>query len=249
MLDFDGVKSWGSFIKCFCFIGINLFSNLLFTQVYSDTLKIKDIIKISNYNNESLSIVFYDNEGRIDKEEYYYQNELKHHKTWYYNDSSYGYILSIKNIKVDTIREFYLNGNLKLESVLVDNKLHGANKTFYPNGQIMCNCYFKMNKRDSINTVFYENGKIETVCNYINGKIDGIMKFYYENGNLWSERIYNNGRLINIVYNKDINGNSLKVGAFVNGNGTVYVYDKNGKMIEIEYYKKGKLKRTKVSKQ
>lgn len=233
------------------FVALYSLSNVLLSQTYSDTIKSKNTTKISRLSNDSMMIFVYGINKKISKEKYYYKSKLIQTKTWYYEDSSYGYISSIKggnSIKSDTIKSFYLNGNAQLELVFVDNKQHGQHILYYPNGQIKCLYYYKMNNRDSINTTYYANGQIEAFCKYKNGRLDSVMKFYYDNGSLWSERLYKYGRLVKIVSNIDINGIPLKLGTFENGNGTINIYDKNGKLVEIEYYKSGKLKKTKFIK-
>jgi len=233
------------------FVILYSLTNVLLSQAFCDTIKLKNSTKIRRFSNDSMLIIIYGIDEKISKEKYYYKNKLIQTKTWNYEDSLYGYISSTKgvnNTKIDTIRNFYLNGNIQLELALVNNKQHGANILYYPNGQVKCFYYYKMSDRDSINTTYYANGNIEAFCSYKDDKLDNKMKFYYDNGNLWSERIYKYGRLEKIISNIDNNGIPLIIGTFENGNGAVYVYDKNGKLVEIEYYKSGKLKKTKLIK-
>jgi antitoxin component YwqK of YwqJK toxin-antitoxin module len=178
-------------------------------------------------------------------QEYYINDELEWHKRWYYKNDTYGYYLYYFNSGgKDTFREFYPDGRLKLEGVLSKGKLHGVSRSFYPGGSIECVCNFKSNRSDSINTGFYKNGHIEVVNNYKDGKLNGLTKYYHENGKLWTEMVYDNDRIVTVNMNLDSSGNLMDKGSLKEGNGTVLVYSENGTLIAIEFYKKGKLRKT-----
>ena len=68
---------------------------------------------------------------------------------------------------------------------------------------------------------------------------NGIKIYEYSNGKLWSEREYKNGRPWNIISNYDHNGNPHEKGSLKEGNGTIYLYDESGSLIQIRYYKNG----------
>ena len=53
-----------------------------------------------------------------------------------------------------------------------------------------------------------------------------------------------------MLTNFDKNGNSMEKGTLKDGNGTLFLYDENGKLTTIEYYKNGRrIKKEKHPKQ
>ena len=80
---------------------------------------------------------------------------------------------------------------------------------------------------------------IETINN--SPKYSGLSKQYHNNGQVWTERLYKNGLLISVLSNYDKNGKPLDKGTLVNGNGTLNLYNEEGKLYLIETYKDGLL--------
>lgn len=221
--------------------------------------------------NDTLTVYSYKDNNHLEYEHKYLNKKLVSTKWWYYSDNGFGYIYTEnkkeKN-KIELRKEFNKDSSLKIEGILIRGKINGAYKTYYPNGQIECNCYYSKGKRDSIQvkyhangqlnfigfyrngkqtgeqTDYYINGKIKNISFYKNGKQDGKSTFYFPNGNKWSELVYEKGKLINVLYNYDINGMPKDKGSLKDGNGTLYIYNEEGELTEIEHYKKGKLKHT-----
>jgi len=63
--------------------------------------------------------------------------------------------------------------------------------------------------------------------------------FKYSNGKQWQGLYYKNGKPWTVIYNYAPNGNPQEKGSLKNGNGTLYNYDRNGKLIFIENFKDG----------
>jgi Uncharacterized protein conserved in bacteria len=78
---------------------------------------------------------------------------------------------------------------------------------------------------------------VETIK--ISPKYSGILKCEYKNGKLWSERMINNGKPWTVLNNFDKNGNSMEKGSLKNGNGSLFIYNEEGKLEFIENYLNG----------
>ncbi|MCK4560318.1 MAG: hypothetical protein KAV45_11075 [Calditrichia bacterium] len=76
----------------------------------------------------------------------------------------------------------------------------------------------------------------------------GTLSIDYESGNVWSERIYRNGVPWTVLSNFNEDGKPQEKGSLKDGNGTLYIYDEKGKLIEIITFDDGKLKDVKVFK-
>ncbi|MGA2624483.1 MAG: hypothetical protein ABSF91_11560 [Bacteroidota bacterium] len=79
-------------------------------------------------------------------------------------------------------------------------------------------------------------------------KYSGVLKWFHENGKLWSERLIKDGRMWSVLNNFDKNGKSVETGTLKDGNGTLYIYDEDGKLLSIDNYLHG-LPLNKVSKE
>lgn len=74
-------------------------------------------------------------------------------------------------------------------------------------------------------------------------KYTGILRWYHINGKLWSERNYKDGRPWSVLNNFDKDGNQVENGTLKDGKGSIYIYDENGKLVQIENYEDGVLVR------
>lgn len=86
---------------------------------------------------------------------------------------------------------------------------------------------------------FYINGNIRTEYSFSNGLLSGTYKAYYPDEKIQTERFYNNGKLMNVFFCRDSRGNPIKYGNFAEGNGTLKIFDENGKVIQEIFYKDG----------
>lgn len=67
----------------------------------------------------------------------------------------------------------------------------------------------------------------------------GIHTYKYSDGKIWSEVEYLNGNPNTVISNYDINGNIQEKGSLKNGNGSRFIYDEKGKLIEVKHYING----------
>ena len=111
------------------------------------------------------------------------------------------------NGKLDGIyREYYENGQLKLECTYKDGQLDGISKEYYKNNQLSCEYNFKNGQLDGLCKEYYDSGKIKEEYYCKNGEFEGIYKKYYTNGKEKSEYNYKNGRISGIAKEYRING-------------------------------------------
>lgn len=122
--------------------------------------------------------------------------------------------------------EYNEDGILKSVVNFVNGKMDGTAKFFDKEG------YLATEKR-------YRSGKLVSEYTYKNGKLSGPERIYHENGQLWTERILLNGRPWQVVCNYDSLGNKMDAGTLNEGYGTIILYDKNAKQLEVRYYRDG----------
>ena len=91
-------------------------------------------------------------------------------------------------------RDYYENGQLKLEHNYEDGKLHGLSKEYFENGQIKYIHNYKNGEYHGLLKGYYVDGKLKYEFNYKNDKKDGLCKDYFENGQLKFEGNYKEGK-------------------------------------------------------
>jgi antitoxin component YwqK of YwqJK toxin-antitoxin module len=122
--------------------------------------------------------------------------------------------------------EYNEEGTLKSVVNYVNGKMDGSAKYFDKEG------YLASEKK-------YRNGKLFSEYTYKYGKLSGPERIYHENGQLWTERILLNGRPWYVVSNFDSLGHKMDAGTLNEGYGTIILYDKNGRQLEVRHYRDG----------
>jgi antitoxin component YwqK of YwqJK toxin-antitoxin module len=107
------------------------------------------------------------------------------------------------NMKPDTLngnfmlyknlyKEFYVNGNLKVEGNMVDGKRIGQWFSYYEDGMIWSEMnYNKEGRRHGANVSYYENGTKRYEGQYIDDLQKGKWLYYNKDGTLAKEVDYN----------------------------------------------------------
>ena len=167
------------------------------------------------------------------------------------------------------VREYYRNGQLKLEELYKDGKLNGLRKKFdemgrlwaeenYLNGkmegQVKVHNYFKDkvfeeeasfkdNKLNGIRRTFYPNSKVSVEENYLDGRLNGIRKSFYENGHVNTEETYTDDRLNGARKRYYDNGQLWNEEIYLDGrlDGERKDYYPTGQLRLEETYKEGKM--------
>lgn len=111
-------------------------------------------------------------------------------------------------------------------------------ETFLQDGNIYQIGSYSNGKQNREWNFYHSNGSRVGIGTLLNGKRIGIWKWYFNNGQVQTEREWNEGKLINISC-YDGKGNELDKGTFANGNGTMKIYDIDGKLLETLQYQDG----------
>ena len=172
------------------------------------------------YSSDTMIIKTYKRSGKPDYERNFVKGEMVALKIWFYRKNDFGYFITDRrqtNRRIVVLRHFFFDGSLKIDAVTMNGKKQGIYKTYYSNGKKQCD------------------------CNYNKGKQDSLSVMYFENGQIWTERLYRNGQLWTVLSNFDKNGHSHETGTLKDGNGSLNIYNENGTLEEIQYFKNGKL--------
>lgn len=113
--------------------------------------------------------------------------------------------------------EYYPDGNLKIETQVLDGKAHGIMKIYTPggalekvytyklgkkegpaveyyiNGQLRTKTHFKDNKMEGQTIMYYKSGEVYRTTSYVAGKMEGERNSYYKDGSLMAEAKFKNG--------------------------------------------------------
>jgi antitoxin component YwqK of YwqJK toxin-antitoxin module len=184
---------------------------LVIGQRHKDTLYSGDTMVVRQFKNTQMQV-----------EDYYIKGEFSAFKLWWYNKTGFGYsLIDLRNTKpkIEYRKEFYLDGQLKIEGYFIKRKKHGKYRTYYANGNNQCDCNFSDDKEDSLQTIHFDNGQI------------------------WTQRLYKNGKPWEVLSNFNKQGAALEKGTLKDGNGTLNLYDENAVLNKIEYYENGLLKK------
>ena len=130
----------------------------------------------------------------------YLEGKVKHgpHTKWYVKGEVRKFE---RNYLKDTLdgryREWYSNGQLKVETTYVNGRLNGPYLKWYSNGQKRLVARYVDNVRTGTYTEFFKNGKphLEYIFSPL-GKPEGKQKRYRMNGFPISEYTYVEGKLV-----------------------------------------------------
>lgn len=167
------------------------------------------------------------------------------------------------------VKEFYDNGQLKLEETYKNGKPNGVRKKYdevgrlwaeetYVNGKLNGivrvynyfkdkvfeeEAYFENDKLNGTRKTYYPNGRISVEENYSNARFEGPRKSYYENGQTATEEFYKNGKLDGMRIHYYDNGSLWSEERYIAGllEGVKKDYYTSGQLRFEEFYKNGKL--------
>lgn len=174
---------------------------------YYQNGKIKNV---SNYHCGLLQGNFYsyNENGNLETQEFYFEGKLKLSQS--YNNN--GILEEIENIEYNfkktrdykTInhREFYENGDLKIESIIVEEENDveiETYKEYYQNGFLKTEKRVVNDYRDGVYREYFENGNAKYEGLFKNDKPKGKHYFYGENGKLLKIETWKNNKLKKIT--------------------------------------------------
>jgi len=229
------------FLPCFF-----SFSPLSLAQ--TDSLDVEDFFADEVLvSGDTLRLRYLDKKGRLKTEDTRIAGIEVYTRYYRYHKEFFGYYeLAAQQSHSAHIpfRYYYPDSSLLSEGTFVRRKYDGSYKSYYKNGQAACICAYRNGKRNGLQQMFSEDGKRSFSGNYINGLREGIIEIFHSNGTIWTTRIYKDNRPWTVLSNFNSDGEIMEKGTLKDGEGTLYLYDENGKLEFIETYSKGKLKKT-----
>ena len=88
------------------------------------------------------------------------------------------YLLSVFTTPAfsETIKEFYLDGNLKAERRYHHGSLEGVSRLYYDSGEIMTELIYNEGKREGMSIGYYKSGKLKDKGFYKDDKLEGEVR-------------------------------------------------------------------------
>ncbi|MAD61168.1 MAG: hypothetical protein CMH49_06625 [Myxococcales bacterium] len=130
----------------------------------------------------------------------YLPKKVKHgpHTKWYPKSEFKQFERNYNNDILDGLyKEWYSNGQLKVQATYSNGQLEGSFNKYYSNGNKRVEGRYAENVRVSVYKEYYKNGKLKLSYNYSPiGKFEGKQVRYRMNGFPLSEYTYYEGKLI-----------------------------------------------------
>tara|TARA_B000000532_G_scaffold108457_1_gene87111 strand:+ start:828 stop:1586 length:759 start_codon:yes stop_codon:yes gene_type:complete len=126
---------------------------------------------------------------------------------WIYGDFNEESVSN--NLNDGILREYYKDGNLKIEYNYDNGKKNGIQKKWHENKQLAINYNYNNGKLDGKQKKWYKNGNIQSEINYKNDILHGVSKYWYKNGQLKYTKIYENGILVKTLESYNFDGEPL----------------------------------------
>lgn len=92
-----------------------------------------------------------------------------------------------KNVKIGFYKEYYENGNLKLVSNFENDIQNGKTVLYFDNGKKEKEVFFREGIQEGKSVFYYQNGNINEIGEVKNGKKNGYFILNWENGALKSK--------------------------------------------------------------
>jgi antitoxin component YwqK of YwqJK toxin-antitoxin module len=227
--------------------------NWLISNTYTESGRIHKII---NWDKQESIDYFYNSNGILTEAAFISEkNGIRYDRiTSYFPEGAvesiyyfyvHGSFFFLKPVADSVYYHYYKSGAIRVRGHFLDGKQNGIQTTYYENGQVSGIYKYINGKPDSIGTEYYQSGQLKLTGNWVNGTPEDMLIIYHENGQLWTELMFANGRLENVLTLLDKNGNPLEKGSFNSGTGTLNIYNEDGKVIQVEHYRRGKLMKTK----
>ena len=145
------------------------------------------------------------------------------------------YLLSVFTTPAfsETIKEFYLDGNLKAERRYHHGSLEDVSRLYYDSGEIMTELIYNEGKREGMSIGYYKSGKLKDKGFYKDDKLEGEVRIFYPDGTLKSRMDFSNDRPEGIAETYYSDGKLQFIYKYKNGRiKNREEYDRDGKMIQ-----------------
>ena len=153
-------------------------------------------------------------------------------KKEYYENGNLKIEAEFKNGKQNGIvKEYDKNGTLRVETKFKDGKQDGIRKEYSEQGHLIVESTFSNDKQHGITKAFYEQGKLKAEAEFNNGVVDGFSRQYYENGNLQYDGNIIDDKPEGITKFYYENGQLKFLADFKYGVGIGTLYDEKGNII------------------
>ncbi|MDO6736424.1 toxin-antitoxin system YwqK family antitoxin [Wenyingzhuangia sp. 2_MG-2023] len=117
----------------------------------------------------------------------YFKNDLLKQKIGFY-----------KGKKQGVAKEWFSNGQLRIESNYNQNALTNTYKAWRANGILESECYFVKGKKEGVEKNWYPNGQLSKLRNLTGGKENGIQQAWLANGEIYVNYEAKHGRVFGL---------------------------------------------------
>jgi len=148
-------------------------------------------------------------------------------------------IIEYKDGKKDgPLKEYYINGNLKVEQYYINDSLRDSSIFYHENGQRNEIQFFKDDKKEGIWKKFNKEGNVYSELSFKDDMLHGTSSTYtYRSGRLLKRLNYQNGRMKGRQEFYHNNGKPKSINYFYNGqpgSGTEEWYE-SGEMVDNDF--------------
>jgi hypothetical protein len=143
------------------------------------------------------------------------------------------------NKEGDRVKDYFENGNLKRDYLLVDGNIDGLAFYYYDTGELEGKVNWVSGIRKGLTTMYYKSENIKSEINYINNKQTGKSKFFYDNENNTLHKYCNYiDGIINATYKQYLQNGDLKFSALYYQDSIVLDVEHNeqGQMIGVNFF-------------
>ena len=138
-------------------------------------------------------------------------------------------------------REYYPNGQLKMECYYRLGELHGPSRFYNEQGVCLSESWFYLNQKEGKVIRSYGSGKIYSIERFLRGLIHGKQEFYYESGINKTIMNYDQGLLDGKVLLFWSHGKIKRECSFIKGKRDDFdrIWNERGVLIDEGEYKMG----------
>ena len=193
--------------------------------------------------------VIRNDQGLLDRVVYLNITENSHHRIkevdFHDNGNKFRSKSFDKTGEVKIIKEWFRNGQIKLEQHFKEGEKNGSWSTWYEDG-------IKKSEKTYVTGLIHglvlhwdEKGGLRYQGNFIADTVtntsmeNGLITKWFNNGQKKSEQHYRNGKLDGFSNRWYRNGQRLETGKFYNGSGISYTWDENGRKIRERMFENG----------